>query len=234
MKYNCLIIDDEEPARRLIENYCGRINDLEVLGSFKSPIDALEVINSAKVDLLFLDIQMPDISGVDFLKSIKLSGVQVIFTTAYREYAIDGFNLKAIDYLLKPIAFNRFLQAVQRFYELASPVKTFEQTSKENTFIIIRSNKRDYKLNHQDILYVKSENEYVRFFTKSQGKLMVFGALKDVIEGFISNKDFLRVHRSYIVNLQHIDYLEGNQIVISGEHIPIGNRYKADFLQIWK
>lgn len=229
----CIIIDDEQPARRLLENYCSKMDTLEVLGSYKSAIEALPILNNQTIDILFLDIQMPDLTGIDFLKSIKTNNAKVVFTTAYREYALEGFELDAIDYLVKPIEFPRFLRAVEKVKEVHQKRQELEVKDIEET-LIIRADKKQYRLPLSEIMYIKSENEYVNYVTKNHGNLLVHGALKDVMATFSGQSDFFRIHRSYIVNLSHITYVEGSRVRINGAFFPISKSYRVDFFKVWK
>ncbi|CAM1344997.1 LytR/AlgR family response regulator transcription factor [Tenacibaculum amylolyticum] len=233
MKLNCIIIDDEQPARELLQNYCSKIDSLHLVGSYKTPIHAIDILQQENIDILFIDIQMPDISGLDFIKSIKTHHTKVIFTTAYREYALESYELDAIDYLVKPIEFHRFLRAVEKVKEVHIKRNEVDVQKKEET-IIIRANKKLYRLPISDILYIKSENEYVKYVTKNHGNLLVHGALKDVIKTLESHTDFIRIHRSYIVNVSCIDYVEGNSIRINNEFFPISDSYKNAFFDVWK
>ncbi|CAL2080654.1 LytTR family DNA-binding domain-containing protein [Tenacibaculum sp. 190524A02b] len=229
----CIIIDDEQLARRLLENYCSKIDTLEVLGSYKSAIKALPTLNSQNVDILFLDIQMPDINGIDFLKSIKTYTTKVIFTTAYREYALDGFELDAIDYLVKPIEFPRFLRAVEKVKEVHQKRQEIVVKDVEK-MLIIKADKKQYRIPISEIMYVKSENEYVNYVTKNHGNLLVHGALKDVVALLSGSTNFFRIHRSHIVNLSYITYTEGGRVKIQDEFLPISESYKVDFFKVWK
>ena len=233
MKLNCIIIDDEQPARRLLESYCSKIDSIDVLGSYKSAIDALSALNTKNVDILFLDIQMPELTGIDFIKSIKTYNTKVIFTTAYRDYALEGFELNAIDYLVKPIEFHRFLRAVEKVKEVHQKRQEIEVKDIEET-LTIRSDKKQYRLPLTEILYIKSENEYVKYVTQTHGNLLVHGALKDVAETLANKSDFFRIHRSYIVNLSQITYVEGSRVRINGEYFPISEKYRTSFFKKWK
>ena len=229
----CIIIDDEQPARRLLENYCSKMDTLEVFGSYKSAIEALPILNNQTIDILFLDIQMPDLTGIDFLKSIKTNYAKVVFTTAYREYALEGFELDAIDYLVKPIEFPRFLRAVEKVKEVHQKRQELEVKDIEET-LIIRADKKQYRLPLSEIMYIKSENEYVNYVTKNHGNLLVHGALKDVMATLSGQSDFFRIHRSHIVNLSHITYVEGSRVRINGAFFPISESYRVDFFKVWK
>ncbi len=226
----CIIIDDEKPARRLIENYCNRI-ELDVVGDFKSPLDALPLLENSTIDLIFLDIRMPEISGIDFLKTLNHKPY-IILTTAYREYALDAFELDVTDYLLKPIEFPRFLKAINKIQK--KPVQVHQELKEpknKNQFITVKSNKRLYKVPFEDILYIQSDNEYITFVTQSHGKLMVHGALKNIEKELPSS--FWRIHRSFIINSLHIKYVEGNRVLIQDSPLTISESYRKAFFEHW-
>ena len=230
MKYNCIVIDDEKPARQLVETYCSRIPELNLVGSYKSALEVYSILSTEEIHILFLDIQMPDINGLDFLKSIQ-HRPEIILTTAYREHAIEAYNLDVIDYLLKPIEFHRFLRAVNKVrekYAAAHPVQPTPSTAES---LLLKSDKKIYKIDPQDIHFVKSESEYLTYVTKSQGKLHVYGALKDLESQLVPNQ-FVRVHRSYIVNVKSIQYLEGNRICIQDSFVPISETYKKNLMEV--
>lgn len=233
MEFKCIIVDDEQPARKLLENYCSKIKSLHLVGCYKSGLDALSVLQEKEIDILFLDIQMPDISGIDFLKSLKLHKTKVVFTTAYRDYALEGFELDAVDYLLKPIEFHRFLRAIEKVKEVHQKKEKLEVKDVEGS-LIIRSGKKQYRVPTSEILYIKSESEYVKYVTQNHGNLMVHGALKEVMNSLSNNNKFLRIHRSYIVNMTHITYVEGSRVRINGEFFSISETYRLNFLKTWK
>ncbi|WP_196892988.1 LytR/AlgR family response regulator transcription factor [Aureivirga marina] len=233
MKYNCIIIDDEQPARKLLESYCTKIEDLNVLQSFKSAMDAILFMEKETVDIIFLDIQMPDLTGIDFLKVIQRKQTKIIFTTAYRDYAIEGFELDATDYLLKPIEFFRFLKAVNKakkeIQQIPAKKITIDNSEK---FIHLKSSKKQYRIAIGNIQFIKSENEYLTYFMNENQKLLVYGTLKDALQ-MISKSNFIRVHRSYIINLNFIDFVEGNRISIGNQFIPISESYRKEFFEKW-
>lgn len=242
--YRCIIIDDEEPARLLLNDYCQNVDDLEVVALLKSALPAMKYIERGEVDLLFIDINMPTISGVDFVKSLH-NPPQVIFTTAYREYAVEGFELEVADYLLKPIEFSRFLKAINKVRKAISINQsshlsrsfslindsTNSASSSSINHVQLKSNKKIYKIDFSDILYVQSQNEYLKYVTKSNGNLMVYGTMKSA-EQSLSDGPFYRIHRSYIVNDSAIKYIEGNRIVLKNEEkLPLGDNYRTDFME---
>ena len=221
----CIIIDDEPLAVGLLESYVSKIEDLNLLGSFNNPLDALQLLRETSVDILFLDIQMPEITGIEFKKIINPE-VKVIFTTAYSDYALESYELNAVDYLLKPITFQRFLQAIEKIKEKASPLIIESNAD----YIFVKTEYRLQKIQYSDILYLKGLSDYVAIQTKS-GKVLTLQNMKDFEKNLWKNK-FVRVHKSYIVNLEHIEFIERNRIVIESEYIPIGATYKEAFLKL--
>lgn len=209
----CLVIDDEELARTLLKSYIERVDFLELVGSFESPIDAMKILKDAAIDIIFLDIQMPDLKGTEFAKMID-SSTKIVFTTAYSEYALEGFELNALDYLLKPIAFERFLQAVNKFNK--------EKAAFDDS-ITVKSGYDLHKLNYDDIHYVESDSEYVYFHTSGK-KIMSHQTLKS-LEQKLPASTFMRVHRSYIVNMQKVSALKGRDLLIIDAKIPVSDTY---------
>ena len=211
----CLIIDDEELARSLIKSYINKLDFLEVVADFESPLAAMSIIQKQAIDLIFLDIQMPDLKGTDFAKLIGPK-TSIIFTTAYSEYALEGFELNALDYLLKPITFDRFLVAVNKL----NPATSCSMYSKT---ITVKSGYNLHKLKLSDILYIESDNEYVVFHT-SKEKIMSHQSLKS-LESILNPTKFKRVHRSFIVNKEVVTALKGRDLYIGVIKIPISNSY---------
>ncbi len=239
MKIKCLVIDDERLAREYIKNYISKIPELELLGDFNSPLKATELIKKGEIDLLFIDIQMPDITGVDFIKSLTHKP-EVIFTTAYQEYALEGFNLSVVDYLLKPFSFERFFQAVNKVIDkLESKISVAElplapeysQTSYADTYLTIRADRKFYKINFSDIKYIEGQKAYVTFHTNKK-RVTALASLKDLEESLPANL-FIRVHKSYIVSIREILSLEGNVIEIDDVKLPVGKLYKDAVVKIF-
>lgn len=225
---NCIIIDDEELARKLLENYVGRLPHLTTLGSFKNPVAALQILQNQKVDLIFLDIQMPELTGIEFLKTLQHSP-QVILTTAYSEYAVESYALNVTDYLLKPFGFDRFLKAVNKAsqqIELKNPKPTSPVSSEtpNKTYQIVKADHKVHRVYHEDILYIQSMQEYAAYYT-TNGRIVAFGSLKK-LEQELPNPPFLRIHKSYIINRNKVTTLEGNLVHLGGEKIPIGGSYR--------
>jgi len=210
----CLIIDDEELARTLIKTYADKVDYIEVVGAFENPIEALSIVKSQKIDLVFLDIQMPDLKGTSMAKMLP-DNCKVIFTTAYAEYAIEGFELNAVDYLLKPITFERFLQAVSK---LRSSNKNEADKS-----ITVKSGYDLHKLLLDDINFIESDGEYVHFHMHDQ-KIMSYQSLKS-LEKILDPSLFMRVHRSYIINKTKVKALKGRDLMIENHSIPVSDTY---------
>lgn len=232
IKINCIVIDDERLAREYIKEYISKVPQLELIGEFNSPLKALELIKSGSVDLIFLDIQMPDITGIDFLKSIS-HPPEVIFTTAYQEFAIEGFNLNAADYLLKPFAFDRFFQAVNKVIDKLEQIRKTEgaadASSKihnmmEDEYLTIRADRKLYKINHNSIRYIEGQKAYVTFHTDKK-RITALASMKD-LEDSLPAKKFIRIHKSFIVAIKEIIALDGNLVDLESIKLPIGKTYR--------
>ncbi len=223
--YKCVIIDDEELARNLIKNHLSQLDGFELVATCETAIEASRVMQQQPVDLLFLDIEMPVLRGTDFFKNL-IAKPSVIFTTAYRDYAIDGFELNAVDYLLKPITFGRFFKAIEKF--LAMQVNDLSQfsipiQSEKPNYIFIRKDRKQVKVFFNDILYVESLKDYIKIHLSDQNHLT-----KQRISSFLELLDsrFYRVHRSYIVNKDKITAFTKHDIEIGTIEIPIGENFK--------
>jgi DNA-binding LytR/AlgR family response regulator len=234
MSYQCVIVDDEPLARELLEGYLEKIPDFELVASCPSAIDASLILSKNKVDLIFLDIEMPVLKGTDFFKNL-VHKPEVIFTTAYRDYAVDGFELNALDYLLKPIFFERFFQAIQKF--LKQVQKTEASNSSEaifnkNDYLFVNKAKKQIKVVFDAILYVESLKDYIKIHFHQEEPLTV----KEGISAFEQRLDnrFIRLHRSYIVNSEKITAYTKNDVEIGRMEIPIGNNYKDNLLPFLK
>lgn len=223
---HCIIVDDEPIAREILESHLKKIDSIQIEASCKNALEAFNIINSKKVDLVFLDINMPDISGLSFAKSINRN-IKIIFTTAYREYAIDGFDLQAVDYLLKPISFERLFQAVNKYFDENLPANpdTLEETEEEKSdFIFVRSDRKMIKVNFSDILYIESLSDYVKIHLDE--KTIVTRETITNIEGKLPQKEFLRTHRAYIVSIPKLDSFTNEYVEIGGKMVPVSRTYK--------
>lgn len=225
----CLIVDDEPYARKLLEEFIRKTEELTLVASAKNAMEARAILAKQKVDLLFLDIQMPELTGIDFLKASARPPL-VVFTTAYAEYALEGFELDAVDYLLKPFDFNRFLKAVNRITERFQNKQTNSSpanaTNKE--YIFIKDGTRLVKIDLNSILYIKGSREYVTFVTKTS-KTMTLMTMKQLEEEL--SEDFVRIHNSFIVRLAAVDSISKDEVMIGREALPIGTTYKKLLLQ---
>lgn len=229
--FSCLIVDDEPIAREIIQTYCSHLEQLKVVASCGNALEAKAVMQQKKVDILFLDINMPVIDGISFLKTIK-SQPQVIFTTAYKEYALDAFDLSACDYLLKPFSFDRFIVAVDKAIErLQTQTGEGEATGEPKTenYIFIKTDGKIFKIGHDDLLYAEARGNNIRIVTSQHVLLpsMTFSGFEDMLPKTL----FLRVHRSFIINKSKISHIEGNRVFVSNTEIPIGSNYKEQFLK---
>jgi DNA-binding LytR/AlgR family response regulator len=220
-KIKCVVVDDEPMAREIIESYIAKTPILELMASCKNASEAILFAQENEVDLFFLDINMPEISGLSFAKLIKNTS-QIIFTTAYREYAIDGFNLNVVDYLLKPISFDRFLEAVQK-------VKPSEITEKNNDFMFVRSDRKMVKIDFDQILFIESLSDYVKIFTSE--KTIVIRETISSLEVKLPSKMFIRIHRSFIISLKNITSYTNEFIEVNQKALPISRSYKESVLQ---
>ncbi len=225
MKVSCICIEDEKLARTLLKEYISKISFLQDLGQFKNPLEALEILEKGQVDLIFLDIQMPEMTGIEFLKTIPQSPV-IIFTTAYTEYAIEGYQFEVADYLLKPFSFDRFLQAVNKAKKFIMLQQS--QTADTKNYLVVKSDHRIFKIDYQDILYIEGLKEYVSIYTRENKRIITLMALKRLEDALPDN--FIRVHKSYIVSFQRINALEGNQLIIGSQKIPVGKNYRSQVL----
>lgn len=224
----CLVVDDEELARTLLQNYIGRLTHLELAAACANPLEAMSILQQEPVDLLFLDIQMPELTGIEFLRTLTNKPV-VVFTTAYAEYALEGYALDVTDYLLKPFSFERFLQAVNKSSALlkarsgAVPAIVSTDTAPKD-YLLVRADHKVHRLKYEDILYIQSMREYVAFHT-STGRILSLNSLKS-LEETLPPERFIRIHKSYMVAIGRIDTLEGNMVQIGTVKLPIGANYR--------
>lgn len=227
---NSLIVDDEPLARELIETHLNKIPNWTVTDSCINAEEAYEALLKHDIDVLFLDIQMPVISGVEFLQSLRNPPL-VIFTTAYSEYALKGFELNVVDYLLKPISYSRFFQAIEKANtQLATQSEEPKADTKEVSYFFVKHDGKLLKIVFSKILYIKAEQEYSHIFTRDK-KLLVSMHLK-VLEGILPQNIFTRIHRSYIIPQETISSIHGNTIQLGGDvELPIGSSYKENLMQ---
>jgi len=223
-KIKCLIVDDEPLARELIETHIKAVALLEHTASCENAMKAFDILNSQHIDLMFLDIQMPVITGLDFIRTLKIPP-KVIITTAFRNFALEGYELDVVDYLLKPITFQRFFKAIEKYIQIAGHVRmSVNDHNAEPNFIYLRANKKNYKIYTSDIFYIESNKDYVEFHTKN-GKLVIKQTISE-IEKMLSPNNFLRIHRSYLINIEKISAFTTSDIDINSKELPIGSNYK--------
>ena len=241
-KIRCIIVDDEKLARTLLETYIKKLPQLSLVQSCKSPLEALECLQSQPIDLMFLDIQMPDLTGIELLQSLPNKPI-VIFTTAYAEFALEGYQLDVTDYLLKPFSFNRFVQGVTKATQQIelkkggmTQAKVIDTPSEPMTVpknhLIIKAEHKTFKVKFSDIVYIKSVGEYVTYYTQNTTqKIMTLQSLRKLESEILPPDQFIRIHRSYIVAIDQVQVLEGNELVIGQERLPVGKTYREEVLK---
>jgi DNA-binding LytR/AlgR family response regulator len=226
---NVIIVDDEPLALEVIETYLENFPELTLKAKCANAIEAFEALENERIDLMFLDIQMPQISGIDFLKSLK-NPPKVIFTTAFSNYALEGFELNAVDYLLKPFSLDRFNKAVQKFKEIYAKNDKALGEAEAADYIFVKADKKLIKLRFEDIFYVEGLKDYVMLHTPG-GRIVTLQTMKS-LEEKLPSANFIRVHRSYIVNLNLIELLEANSVTVNKKKIPIGKNYKDELFNV--
>lgn len=232
MNLRCLLVDDEPPALDILESYIQAVGALQVVARCDNAIHAFQVLQQQPVDLLFLDIQMPQLLGTDFLRSLR-QPPPVIITTAHRDYALEGYDLDVVDYLLKPIPFDRFLRAIGKVTARSAPAELPAGTQSsgalvaDEAFIYVRTNRKSVKLLLSDIVYVESLKDYVRIVTTGGPPLLVkqsISSLNDLLPG----AQFVRIHRSYLVALSHVESHTAQRVGVVGQKLPVGGSYQKD------
>lgn len=224
MKLNCLIVDDEPLSQDVIIDFVKACPELELVAVCNNALEAGEKLKTEQIDLLFLDINMPKLTGIGFIKSLKEAPL-FVFITAYPEFAIEGFEVDAVDYLVKPVSFERFRTSVNRVLD------RFSMNEKDENIqhLMVRSNKKNYRINFDELLYLEAQGDYVRFVTADKS-LMVHGTLKDFIS-LIPENLFGRIHKSYVISLSKVEYTEGNQVKIGEHKLPVSLSYKDELLR---
>lgn len=229
--YKVMIVDDEQLARTLLTDYVSKIPQLQLVASCASAIEALPVMQAQKIDILLTDIEMPDVTGVEFVAQLPYRPC-VIFTTAYSQYALDGFDLAVVDYLLKPISFARFFKAIEKAVKLMDLKSSSEENKPQNknqqsdnqSFMMIKADRKLYKINFEDLLYVEGQGEYVTFHTK-QRNITALYSMKSLVEELPAQR-FIRIHKSYIVSVSHIEIVDATHLTLAGVELPIGPSYR--------
>jgi len=227
---SCIIVDDEPVARDILQDLLAKVERIKVVATCRNALEAFKCLNDHPVDLIFLDINMPEISGLAFAKTINRD-VKIIFTTAYREYAVDGFDLRAVDYLLKPVSFERLLQAIHKYIDENKPVAPIpkeEIVMEKSDFFFVRSDRKMVKINFADIRFVESLSDYIKIHL-THGAVVTRETISN-IEAKLPQKDFLRVHRSFIVAIAKIDSFTNEYLEMGSNEIPISRSYKSEVL----
>ncbi|MEZ4826555.1 MAG: LytTR family DNA-binding domain-containing protein [Bacteroidia bacterium] len=237
MTLNCIAIDDEPLALEVIERFCAKIPNLTLLRTFRNPIEAAQFIRNQSVDLVFLDIQMPDLNGIQLLQSL-VHKPMVVFTTAYSQYAVDSYEFDALDYLLKPFLFDRFLKAVNKAFDQLKAKEAIENQEEtpaeeellaEKDYLFIKSDTRFFKVDFKNILYIEGMRDYIAVHTPGQ-KILTLMSMTKMMEK-LPQGDFMRIHKSYIIGLNHISLIQNNRVIVAGKEIPISNSFKDAFLK---
>jgi DNA-binding LytR/AlgR family response regulator len=227
---SCLIVDDEAIAREIIATYLSKIPNINTVDNCSNAIEAFNFLRNNKVDLVFLDINMPEVSGISFARSIN-KDIKIIFTTAYRDYAVEGFELQAVDYLLKPISFNRLLKAINNYFDIYSELNnTITQETSNIDFMFVRADRRMIKIDFNAIIYIESYSDYLKIHL-SNGTIITRETISS-IEVKLPNKKFIRIHRSYIIALANIISFTNDEITINKKSLPISRSYKKEVLNI--
>lgn len=227
----CLVVDDEPPAREILRRYIEQVPGLQLAGECGNALQAFAFLQQQTVDLIFLDIRMPQLNGNDFLKTLKFPP-KVIFTTAFAEYALEGYELDAVDYLLKPIQFDRFLKAVNKAYQLtqAKNEQFLQEEKKSDSFVYFRADRKMIKVMLRDILFIESMKDYIKVLTAG-GTIITKQSISSV-EAMLPEREFVRVHRSYIVSIAHIRSFTSELIEIDKAEVPIGKLYRNEVLKM--
>ncbi|WP_417886107.1 LytR/AlgR family response regulator transcription factor [Zunongwangia sp.] len=225
---NCIIVDDEPVALDILENHLSKIDDVSILERCTSATDAFNIISRENVQLIFLDINMPEISGISFAKSIN-KNIQIIFTTAYREYALEGFNLHAVDYLLKPISFERLLDAINNYRKNHAEKETIIIPEKESEFIFVKIDRKMVKINFNELLFIESYSDYLKIHLLTDTKIT--RETITAIEEKLPKSKFIRTHRSFIISIDKIESYTNDQLVIQQKSIPISRSFKEQVLE---
>ncbi|MGV8114106.1 MAG: LytR/AlgR family response regulator transcription factor [Lentimicrobium sp.] len=222
-KISCLVINDEPIAVRVIADYIGRVPSLVLAGTFTNALASIPLLQEGKVDLLFLDIEMPEVTGFGFLKSLPHPPA-VVFITAYRNYAADAFDVDALDYLLKPVAFERFLLAVHKYLNYTLAGHTLNAPPAKDEFIVLKSDKLNHRVRKSDIFYIESLDDYVKVYIKD--KTLVCYLRLTGLEQVLGGQQFIRIHRAYLVNRQYITAFSSSSVEIGGKNLPVGRSYR--------
>lgn len=229
MKIRTIAIDDEPLALKLVSDYISKTPYLELVGAFDNPLDAIDFLSNEEADLIFVDIQMPDLTGIEFTRSLEKEH-KIIFTTAYEKYALEGFKLNAVDYLLKPFSYEEFLKAAGKAHKVveleANALPSIESNSQ---FLFLKSEYKIRRINFNDILYIEGLKDYIKVYVAGEDKpVLSLNSMKSM-ETKLPEEKFMRVHRSFMVNLDKIETIDRSRIVFGKSYIPVSDQYKAKF-----
>ena len=229
MKLKTIAIDDEPLALRLVSDYVSKTPFLELVGAFDNPLDAIDFLSTNSADLIFVDIQMPDLTGIEFTRSLE-DAPKIVFTTAYEKYALEGFKLNATDYLLKPFSYEEFLKAAGKARkQVELEINSLPTVEANSQFLFLKSEYKIRRINFNDILYIEGLKDYIKVYTTSDDKpVLSLNSIKS-LEQKLPEEKFMRVHRSYIVNLDKIDTIERSRIIFGKVYIPVSDQYKDKF-----
>lgn len=226
-RYNVLIVDDEFLARKLLSEYVSKVEILNLVDTCPDATSAMQVLNKENIDILFLDIQMPDISGMEMLKLLN-NRPSVVLTTAYSEYAVDAFSLGVVDYLLKPFDYARFMQAINKIVN-KNVIESQTETNSLNDYILVKADYKLYKVNYEDLLYIEGQHEYVTFHTTTK-RITALYLLRSLEETLPKDK-FVRTHKSFIVSIKNIEDIDKLNVTVAGNKIPIGASYREALIE---
>lgn len=224
MTLNCVIIDDEPLAAALLESYAKRVPYLELAGVYNSAAAAIKTIREQKIDLLFLDIQMPELSGLEFAKIINKE-TRIVFTTAFSQYAVEGYKVNALDYLLKPVSFEKFLDSANRALEWFEMLER-QKAMKKDRFMFVKSEYKLQRVNFDDILYIEGVKDYVKFYFEDSSKNLMSLMNMKKVEEYLPHPEFMRIHRSYIVHMTKVGLIDRFRVVMGNQYLPISESYK--------
>ena len=226
MQIKCLIVDDEPLSQDVLKDFVDACPELNLVAMSNNALEAGNAIQKDKIDLLFLDINMPLLSGISFIKGLA-NPPMVIFITAYPEFALEGFEVNAVDYLLKPVSFERFRKAVNRVVDRLENANS--TSSDEQNHIMVRADKKNYLINFEEIVYLEGMGDYVKFILEDK-KLMVHGTMKDFLSQ-LPSAIFMRIHKSYAINLKRVNYIEGNQVKLGSQSVPVSLSYREELFK---